>query len=376
MSIYRPAKSRFYHYDFQFRGERYHGSTMATTKADANAFEAAVRKQVASGEKALPRITVDQGFGLWWEAVGRFEANSGSSEGQLEHLKRLLGATTMMHAIGFAEIERDYLARRRGEKAKNRKTLISNSSVNRELELAERVWKYVRKSGYDAPYAGWRDHRLSEPKERVRELSADEEQRLFAQLPADLAAVVEFAMLSGQRRSAVITLLWSRVDLIGGRATVRTKGTGRRTDVDHSFPLTPRLIEIIRSRPKVGPFVFTYICQRPAPARADRPRRVKGQRYPFSKQGWMRQWRTALTEAKIEDFRFHDLRHTMATRVLRASGNLKAVQKLLNHADISTTARYAHALEDDMRAALMAAETARKPAPATEAEADDERKQA
>lgn len=362
MSVYKPKKSRFYHYDFQFRGERFTGSTMATTKTEANAFEAAERRRVASGTKETPKITIDQAFGEWWQLVGQHEGNAVSSRGQLAHLLRLLGKSTMMHSIGFQEVERTYIARRRGEKARNSDRLISNASVNRELELAGRVWKYTRDSGYDAPYVGWAKHMLSEPKERVRELSQDEERRLFEKLPADLAAVVEFAMLSGQRRTAIITLLWSRVDLAAGRAIVRTKGTGKRTDVDHTFPLTPRMIEIIRARPKVGPRVFTYVCERPSPARADRPRRVKGERYPFSEQGWMRKWRKALEDAEIDNFRFHDLRHTTGTRMLRATGNLKAVQRLLNHTDIATTARYAHAIEDDVRAAMLAAEQPRLPA--------------
>ena len=43
--------------------------------------------------------------------------------------------------------------------------------------------------------------------------------------------------------------------------------------------------------------------------------------------------------------------------ILRASGNLKAVSKLLGHTNVSTTAKYAHALDDDVRAMLMATET-------------------
>jgi site-specific recombinase XerD len=76
--------------------------------------------------------------------------------------------------------------------------------------------------------------------------------------------------------------------------------------------------------------------------------RLAGQRYPYSKQGWDRTWRRMLKEAGITDFRFHDLRHTSATRLVRASGNLKAAQKLLGHARIETTARYAHVTGDDL----------------------------
>lgn len=45
-------------------------------------------------------------------------------------------------------------------------------------------------------------------------------------------------------------------------------------------------------------------------------------------------------------------RHDFATKLLRQTGNLKLVSRALNHADIKTTMRYAHVVEDDIRAAL------------------------
>ena len=60
------------------------------------------------------------------------------------------------------------------------------------------------------------------------------------------------------------------------------------------------------------------------------------------------------------DFRFHDFRHDFATKLLRETGNLKLVQKALNHADITTTARYAHVLDEDVAAALSQVAKSRK----------------
>ena len=59
-----------------------------------------------------------------------------------------------------------------------------------------------------------------------------------------------------------------------------------------------------------------------------------------------------LAAAGIVDFRFHDFRHDHATKLLRSTGNLKLVKEALNHADMKTTARYAHALDDDLREGL------------------------
>jgi integrase len=360
VTVYRHKNSPYWQYDFQVKGQRYTGSTGCTSKSAAKEFERKERNRIAEGVTVKPDLTIDEAFGNYWMLVGEHESNATTTKGQLNRLKAFFGATTLIRDLDRAEIDR-FVARRRGQKANNTERLVSNATVNRETQLLKRVLRRVP-DRYAKPEIDWTGVMLKEAQERVRELSTAEERALFAQLDEDLAAVAEFAMLSGQRRESVITMLWSKVDLTAGRAEVRVKG-----DKWHSFPLTPRMVAIIANRPKVGPRIFTYVCERPAPKRADRPARIKGERYPFSSEGWKRKWSKALKDAGITDFRFHDLRHTAATRVTRATGNLKIAQKLLGHTTIATTARYAHAAEDDVRNGLLAAESRNSPgADATE----------
>lgn len=354
MSVYRHKNSPYWHYDFQVKGERYTGTTGCTSKSAARDFVRNKRNEIASGSKAKPDLTIDEAIGNYWMLVGKHEANSKATETQLERLKNRLGATVLLRDLDREMIEK-YIAWRRGQKARNKDDLVSNATVNRETELLKRVVRRVP-AKYAKPEIDWKGLILKEPSERVRELSADEERRLFEQLPEDLAAVVEFALLSGQRKASIITLLWSKVDLIGARASVRVKG-GRW----HTFPLSPRMVAILASRPKVGPRVFTYECERSAPKRGDRPARIRGERYPYSVGGWARKWAKAKKDAGIEDFRFHDLRHTAATRVTRAVGNLKVAQRLLDHSTIATTARYSHASDADVARALLLAESRHSP---------------
>ena len=56
----------------------------------------------------------------------------------------------------------------------------------------------------------------------------------------------------------------------------------------------------------------------------------------------------ALKRAKIEGLRFHDLRNTSATRMVESGASIVAVSKILGHADLKTTMRYAHP-EDSLR---------------------------
>lgn len=64
--------------------------------------------------------------------------------------------------------------------------------------------------------------------------------------------------------------------------------------------------------------------------------------------------------AGLDDFRLHDLRHTTATRLLRETGNLRLVQKLLGHEEIGTTTKYAHASDEDLRTGLESVKKSRE----------------
>jgi integrase len=92
--------------------------------------------------------------------------------------------------------------------------------------------------------------------------------------------------------------------------------------------------------------VFTYVACR------TRDGHVKGQRYPLTLSGTKTRWRRTRKAAGLSDFRFHDFRHDFGTKLLRETGNLKLVQRALNHADIKTTARYAHVLDEEVAAGV------------------------
>src|SRR5262249_28644458 len=83
-------------------------------------------------------------------------------------------------------------------------------------------------------------------------------------------------------------------------------------------------------------------------AERTRDGRMQGQRYPLTYNGVKIVWRRLRRRAGVTGFRFHDFRHDLGTKLLRETGNLKLVQRALNHADIKTTTRYAHVLDDEV----------------------------
>ena len=345
MSIYKPAKSRFWHYDFQWKNHRHHGSTGCTSKRDAERFEAEQRRKVALGVKVKPSIGLDLACGAWWEAKGKFLRSFATVEYQLANLAEGLGKLTPLQDIGLPTID-GYIARRRAT--------VKNASVNRETALLRRVIEWHHARGFDVPTIAWKEARLREAAPTTRTLSQAEEVALFDALPANLKPMVEFALLSGQRKAEIVTMRWADVDLGAARATVWAKG-----QKPHTFPLTPRMVALIASQPKVCPQVFTYVAERDSPPRLDRVKRKKGECYPFSAQGWDRKWRKALVDAGIEGYRFHDNRHTAATR----SGSIEVANRLLGHSDMRTTQRYFHIAEAMVRDALTAAESRNNPEP-------------
>ena len=92
--------------------------------------------------------------------------------------------------------------------------------------------------------------------------------------------------------------------------------------------------------------MFTYQAQR------TRDGRVKGERHPLTCSGVKIAWRRLRKRAGVTGFRFHDFRHDFASKLLRETGNLKLVQRALNHADLKTTTRYAHVLDGEIAEAM------------------------
>jgi integrase len=222
---------------------------------------------------------------------------------------------------------------------------IGPSTVNRTMTQhlreilirAAKVWK-VKVIDID-----WSEHLLKEPKERVREASPAEETAILAELECGYDVAIKFAFLSGCRRMEILGLIWSRVDFFSKSITVIGKGNKSRI-----IPMSRAIFELLwAERDRHPEAVFTYEAKRTS----KRYKLVRGRRYPLTESGLKTAMRRAVPDAGVSNFRFHDTRHTAATRILRVS-NLRVAQKLLGHEDIKTTTKYAHAMVEDIRNGL------------------------
>ncbi|APO74230.1 integrase family protein [Rhizobium etli 8C-3] len=359
MSVYKRPGKETYSYDFIVGGRRFSGDTRATKKRDAKAFEDTER------ELAKAQLSVEQAFSSstmtfevaalrWYNEVGQHHKNFETTLKNLEWLKLNVGASTDLRDISDEKVAA-IVAKRRGERVRrlgkkgkvHLGALVGPATVNRtctqplrEIILrAKNVWK-VTVGDVD-----FGKHILKEPKERVREASLGEEDAIMGELERGYDDAVRFAFLNGCRRMEILGLEWSRVDFFSRRFTVIGKGNKERT-----LPMSQETFDLLWAQKDFHPIkVFTFVAKKTM----KKVGYVRDQRYPLTESGLKSAMRRAVPRAGVTNFRFHDTRHTAATRVLRAS-NLRVAQKLLGHADVATTAKYAHALDDDLRNALEA----------------------
>ncbi|MDP0929039.1 site-specific integrase [Paracoccus onubensis] len=333
---YRSKNSRFWHYDFQIRGRRFHGSCGTDDYEEAKAVEAAERVKARGSSDITKKFTISQAIGTYWADVCQHQSSARTALSQGAMILSVIDPELRIENMTNAEIMK-FVAKRRA--------VVSNATVNRQLQFLGRALRHMhRVHGAIVPDLDLKRAETAEPEERVRELSPDEQKRLFKHLRTDLHPLVQFALMTGARLSTICELRWRDIDHDNRRMTFRLKFAKTMR-----FPLSREIAALLSTLPKSKlpedrRFVFTYEDQRSK----DRHRR----KITASGGGLMEDFRDALELAEIEDFRFHDLRHTFATRMLRETGNLKLVSRLIGHSKVETTARYAHVLDDDMANAL------------------------
>jgi len=201
------------------------------------------------------------------------------------------------------------------------KTGVANATVNRIMEViravlnkASKQWDWIDR----APYV----RMLVEPKLRVRWLTQKEVKNLLPKLSDRLTAMVRFSLATGLRESNVTGLEWSQIDMQRKVAWIHADQAKARKAI--GVPLNDDAIDVLRGQ--LGTHmthVFTY-NGRPV------------------KKANTKAWRKALVNAGIENFRWHDLRHTWASWHIQAGTSLHVLQELGGWSDIRMVQKYAH----------------------------------
>lgn len=196
---------------------------------------------------------------------------------------------------------------------------LKPASVNRKLTNLHSLLKFaVDRDMLDKmPKFSWE----KEDNERVRWLSEQEETTLLTLLPQPILAFCEILIHTGMRRGELLSITQENVD--GDYIRLWKTKTGKA----RSVPMSARAKELVQQ----------YVP------------------FNLSEHQINEAWNKAKKKMGLEhdnDFVLHTLRHTTATRMLKRTGNIAIVQRMLGHAKITTTMRYAHIADDQLLAAV------------------------
>ncbi len=330
--MYAERRGGTWRYEFVLRGRRHRASGFPTKRLAERAGEAArdaliagrieriwgVRDLVAR-DAAMPTLAeyVRDGYALHLPRLG--PATQKTARSQLARLTRALGSYRLDEITPVA-LDAD---------TADRLKAVSAAQVREEIERLSRVLNHARARGVlDAhPFRGWKRPRAD--RRDIRVVTSAEESQLLRGAPGDFADWIALGLDTGLRKGELRVLERETV----GRRELRLKqGKTKRVKV---IPLTPRAAAILARRLRDG---RRYVLGQDE---ADRPWSLP----------WIdRRWQETCKAAGVTGIRFHDLRHTFATRLAERGVSVPVVGELLGHkAPYTTTLRYFHALPEVKR---------------------------
>jgi len=159
--------------------------------------------------------------------------------------------------------------------------------------------------------------------ERVRYLMPDELKTLLSNCDSFMNPIVTVAANTGLRFSELQGLKWENVNLELGIISILKTNTKNKARKD--VPINEAVRVVLGEMKRNGPYVF-----------------YKGDGKPIKYSTIRKPFKKALDASGIEDFRFHDLRHTFGSNLVMGNVNILTVKDLMGHKDLKMTLRYSH----------------------------------
>jgi integrase len=333
MSLYQRGKS--WYYDFLYRGERYTGCIGPVSKTVAKEIMAKKKAEAVAGRYELPSKKLSprlEDFVKDYFAYYQANRRPGSVR------RHQISWRMMQHMLGskrLAEITPFDLERYRRQR---KQAGVNDVTINRELAFLRHLYTMAITWGKatDNPVKKVRFAR--ENNGRIRMLSLEEEARLLEHCRPQLKPLVMTALHTGFRSAELLSLTWKEVDF--RRQTITVQAGYAKNGESRSVPMNTVLtmtLKAVRMNTSEAGSVF---CNR--------------QGTPY--RSFRTTFERAVKKAGLEDFTFHDLRHTFASRLVMSGVDLPTVQALMGHKDISMTLRYTHLSSDHKQRAVRALE--------------------
>ena len=156
----------------------------------------------------------------------------------------------------------------------------------------------------------------------------DEVSDKASQVSDGAITTIRLLMLTGCRKTEIMTLRWQHVDLDRAEMRIVNGKTGDRT-----VHLSPAAVDVLAALPREPGNPWVVPGAKPGTHMAD----IDGA------------WQSIRAKAGLHDVRIHDIRHSFASRALALGEGLPIIGRLLGHRRVETTARYAHLARDSVR---------------------------
>lgn len=332
MALFR--RNRVWWMGFSYCGKQVRRSTEVSDKKVAEKIYHKVMTQVAEGKWYEPEQgthkTVKELLERYLRdhsAPNKAPTSHRSDKSVSLHLIRAFGDLTLRELR--PSLIAAYKAKRRAEGAAAKTINIELGILSHAFQLAVKEWEWVTEN----PVI-----RVSREKVRnviERWLTAEEEQRLLAASPRWLQEIIVFAANTGLRQGEILDLQWSKVDLFRRTITLLEQKNGAKD----TLPVNAKTLEVLKARAKVRSLKSDYVFFNGAGNRMDA-------------RDLLRVFYPVMRKAEVKHFRFHDLRHTFATRLVQAGVDIYTVQKLGRWKTISMVMRYAHHHPESLRAGV------------------------
>ena len=313
MSLFKRKDSPFWWVKISHRGRRVQQSTGIADRSKAREYHDKLKASLWEQE----RLGVKPSYS-WNQAVLRWLVETSHKASQHDDKSHLRWVDRHLGGVPLNQINRDLLDRVIADRVADG---VSNATVNRLLEVVRAI---LRKAAYEWDWLDKapRVRLLREPTRRIRWLTREEAARLIAELPGHLAAMTRFTLETGLRQANGRDMEGSQVDLSRRIAWIHPDQAKARKAI--AVPLTAAAVIVLRELMDRHPrFVFTY---------HGKPIR----------QVNTKAWKQALKRAGIENFRWHDLRHTWASWHVQSGTPLYALQELGGWETTQMVRRYAH----------------------------------
>ncbi len=320
MALYKRGKTWWVSFTSP-SGERVRRSSGTQDKQQAQEYHDRLKAELWRTQKLgdKPRRT-------WQEAVVRWVRDTDHKADHSKDIAKLRWFDDYLGHYYLDEIDRALVDRI----AEAKKLEASPSTANRYLALLRAIlrmardeWEWIDKVPRVRLYP--------EPKKRVRWITHEEAKHLLNELPSHLADMAAFTLATGLRQSNVSFLRWDQLDLARAMAWIHADQSKSRKAI--AVPLNGDALSILTRRKGKHPeYVFTY------------------QNKPVARTT-TKAWKSALNRAGIEDFRWHDLRHTWASWHVQSGTNLQELQELGGWSSFEMVLRYAHLAGDHLKSA-------------------------